>query len=176
MSRTCIRAPLCSPAMPQPYAHDKACPLGMAYPDRIAQLEAENSSLQAKVSALQATVAEQSNGLIDLRQLQRDIALERSAHARTQAQAAAIYEAADRVAGITPRLMLEGDLNKLRDVLNHHGNAGRALAERVALWRELQRIGNEVKGTGGTNPDDGPFSRLRGVLAKLAALDEKKEA
>lgn len=67
---------------------------------RIVQLEAENSRLQAKVSALQATVAEQSNGLIDLRQLQRDIALERSAHDRTQAEAAATSDVLGKLAAL----------------------------------------------------------------------------
>jgi chromosome segregation ATPase len=53
------------------------------------------------------------------------------------------------------------------------GAAGRALADRVDLWRDLEKAADECKGTGGTNPEDGPFSRLRGVLAKLAALDPK---
>lgn len=119
---------------------------------------------------------------------------ERAAHARTQAEAAAKHHALVhayevlRSPTVRPsghsgdedssncdedcaKCAVEGAIAHADEALDDASVGRRAIAERVPLWRELERIGDEIKGTGGENPEDGPFSRLRGVLRKLVAHD-----
>lgn len=131
------------------YIHDletRSDPAGNIRRGKLA--EDENRALRASIAQLTAELAE---------------AQERERAAQTEA--AAMRGAIESIhAGM-------GERNWIYEACERalSRTAGRALAERVTLLEAVAKTAEECKGTGGTNPEDGPFSRLRKALAALDA-------
>jgi len=169
---------------------------------RIAALEAELAEARKRIADMEAHDARWMSRHDDA---QSALAFEKDAHARTQAEAAAKHNALVhayevlRCPTVRPsghsgdegssncdedcaKCAVEGAIAHADEALDDASVGRRALAERVPLWRELERIVRLGETSCGHDHYQGATPGLPDcdgciavdVLRKLAALDEEK--
>ena len=139
--------------------------------DSIAALEAELAEARRQYAERETAYWD------DFRAAERELEAERAAHARMQAEAAAMRALLQEGIGDAP--YESGWIARVSALLGS-SDAGRALADRVPLWRELQSSlktceehGDKCGGYGVWLKD---HARARKAMHALAALDEKRGA
>jgi hypothetical protein len=157
-------------------------PIVVAESERIAQLEARNtellralnesraattlanSSFETERAAHARTQASGEEGKRVLREELRiansQLEAEREAHNRTQAEAAALRASATGIVNALTSREARDLMHRDASFADHYkslrlaiaGDAGRALAERVPLWRELERAAIQWMRNGNDRP------------------------